>query len=1325
MANMDKFTEEHVGKALDQGEKNQRTAQRVQNWCRNARIKSLGGAGMLEKMTGLPIGHMGVECDHASEGGPMCWDLEEAAVDFYLRNCENCDKREPGIGPDIEPLVRNRKEAEATRAQENIERQKLETLGHAELKLKLDSLRTSEGQETNQIVDLIEAVERDEDGNSSDKLVEFARLAPEAFPPAVVEFLKDRFIEGDDKLATPAIRTLLELPIEPEAKLELAVRDASDTGVCESSAKYLENAAAELSPENVNAVLRSLTLRAFPMVGLGYFVFQSDDAPLLALVSHHGEVISKTLKEWLASGEEYLVDNAVRAIFVIAHAHPALVKPFLREVFGKLLRHDVLLPGFSDEARDSLSVLMQTTARLFCAFPDAADEILEILLRGSGENARSEGAQLYSRVLYEWDGDPDFTPGNAQEIAFKRILWMAAEISEGKLNEEAIQFFPSVREQLLPIAAKNVEEMLGVAATFPSKIELFDEESAVEVPKTGLEGLDAVRRSQQRSLIYSFQENLLAWAFAASARQDRAAVIRILDFYVALPENQVEMRANMVKYFSGLMGKHEYVNLVLSHVYTAMTSPEPLVRGSAATAVGKAPYGLRRDFPELLFEVYIVLLSDPDVYVHQSAVHALNIHDFPENLKPRLAHRLVSLIRDYVHQGNEDSFVVQCLKHYALGCLTDTQLSGSEGHFVVGIISQLEERYACEAVTVLGYSLKDLPDFVKLCAKILQGKKIYKSNRKERMFRLLDGIPRERLREASDEFADTARSFADTEPHRAGPIIELLAKAGCWAEATCVCEHILTTIPDTLLNRGIRLHFEGLRQVCAFESARPTDGISIDDAEATWSKFLEDEQNDNPDPNAENLFQKSFSSRLSAFRALERADADMLHSEASEIRNISARFRGKHLRTELAAFSDTLDCLAMAQRWINAVRDAETDSIRFWNSCRLRAEEALRERTADEPAALDPVLTDIAETETPSLDSLADLKLKVIQTSLPFGMWPEPQNIMIPEENFASEVPQIEVAFVKFEINGRPAREIDALTPNTIYDIGIQVRVSRWPDSADRLIVTPVSMEPSGTYEMPIFIIERPNESNGEDSLMFHKTGRLLLKVPVAFGAHPFEFKYRAVFEPSHSEQLLEIFGHRTLRFESIDFSAHPFSGYVGIDRKLYEVREELRMVPGLPDIDLGHALEVCAGLGNLAGRALSDSLFPEGTKEREFQEEVVRALRMRPGIGEDLEQHPQTGGGIVDLSFHRIRIELKVVSDGRIGESEINKFVEQVAQYVVSSGKRIGVLCVLDSDKKTEPPSPVEEHLRIIRRQNDCIDVPIIFLCVKGGLARPSDLSR
>jgi hypothetical protein len=73
--------------ATEAGERNRATMQLVRNWCSHVRIKKFGGTGMIEQMTGLPIGNHGLECNHATAGGMYTWDLRDAALDFYDRNC--------------------------------------------------------------------------------------------------------------------------------------------------------------------------------------------------------------------------------------------------------------------------------------------------------------------------------------------------------------------------------------------------------------------------------------------------------------------------------------------------------------------------------------------------------------------------------------------------------------------------------------------------------------------------------------------------------------------------------------------------------------------------------------------------------------------------------------------------------------------------------------------------------------------------------------------------------------------------------------------------------------------------------------------------------------------------------------------------------------------------------------------------------------------------------------------------------------------------------------------------------------------------------------
>jgi len=69
-----------IEEAIEAGEKNKRAWELVRNWCANVQMKKFGGTGMVEQMTGLPIGNHFLECPHAPAGGMAAFDKGMAAL---------------------------------------------------------------------------------------------------------------------------------------------------------------------------------------------------------------------------------------------------------------------------------------------------------------------------------------------------------------------------------------------------------------------------------------------------------------------------------------------------------------------------------------------------------------------------------------------------------------------------------------------------------------------------------------------------------------------------------------------------------------------------------------------------------------------------------------------------------------------------------------------------------------------------------------------------------------------------------------------------------------------------------------------------------------------------------------------------------------------------------------------------------------------------------------------------------------------------------------------------------------------------------------------
>jgi len=125
-----------------------------------------------------------------------------------------------------------------------------------------------------------------------------------------------------------------------------------------------------------------------------------------------------------------------------------------------------------------------------------------------------------------------------------------------------------------------------------------------------------------------------------------------------------------------------------------------------------------------------------------------------------------------------------------------------------------------------------------------------------------------------------------------------------------------------------------------------------------------------------------------------------------------------------------------------------------------------------------------------------------------------------------------------------------------------------------------------------------------------------------------------------------------------------------------------------------------------------------------------LELLRIDPKIGSELEVHPHAAGGITDLSFRKIRIELKASGEDYLTLEKSFGFSNQATQYVVGSDRRFGILCVLDHSPKRVPPGAVANDIALRPMwppENDGAGNPILLgvVIVRGNLARPSDLSR
>jgi hypothetical protein len=368
-----------------------------------------------------------------------------------------------------------------------------------------------------------------------------------------------------------------------------------------------------------------------------------------------------------------------------------------------------------------------------------------------------------------------------------------------------------------------------------------------------------------------------------------------------------------------------------------------------------------------------------------------------------------------------------------------------------------------------------------------------------------------------------------------------------------------------------------------------------------------------------------------------------------------------------------------------------------------------------------------------SVQEVGQILDAISMVPIPIGVFREERRMQLPVlsmkdgpqmeiEETDKPAPELAVAFLKFSIDGKPAAGTHYLTPGETHDLEIEVRVSRWPETAETLELRPLSIDPPDSHAFPIFRLGRPT---GTAPFVLTGSGRAIVKFAQGLNARPSEFRYAAHFEPSLSEQPMAVVGQRTLRIEAFDLKKMKWTGFPNLDARLVKIRDILRSETVVPLEDITNALSVLRILSNFAGRCVRDNEINEIWLEARFQKAVRGELRRDPEICSELDEHSQVAGGVIDLAYRGICIELKASSDRRLNLNDCRRYAPQAAAYAVGLGKRLAVLSVLDSSPKTEGAIPVEDGIDIFMENSSNLPVCVVVVLIQANLVKPSALSR
>lgn len=258
------------------------------------------------------------------------------------------------------------------------------------------------------------------------------------------------------------------------------------------------------------------------------------------------------------------------------------------------------------------------------------------------------------------------------------------------------------------------------------------------------------------------------------------------------------------------------------------------------------PYDLVKNFPDLFFEAFSILLTDPYIIVHKSAVHSLRRRSFPEEKRGLIKHGLWSLIHYYSQESKKEDFVVDCIDTFAFLCLSTEEKKGKLGQLLSGILLSLEGSALYHAVDQLSYGFKDVPGFVKVALKSIQEDYTRYISTDDCATAILRA-PHNELQNCVD---DIKKAFDALRPFRPEGFVEALlyavalTKAGDHAAASSCFRELVASIPVENRNEHWRIEAALVATASEIEHAIG-DGEAFVELIVKWSSILNQLEKEN------------------------------------------------------------------------------------------------------------------------------------------------------------------------------------------------------------------------------------------------------------------------------------------------------------------------------------------------------------------------------------------------------------------------------------------------------------------------------------------------
>ncbi|MEI9406968.1 hypothetical protein [Mesorhizobium argentiipisi] len=651
-------SDDRIEEAIAGGKRNAEVMELVGNWCAHARAKRMGGVGMIEQMTGLPISHFSMECDHAPGGGIAAWDFGESALDFYDRNCTSCTKRKPVGLPNLSKLVTERAQARkiaAGREQVELERlaRELEERAQARqlLRKQVDAVNQS-------LIDDLDTFDRKHEDVDRKRLSEAAKLAPERIDRKLLDLLFNQS-GATTSLALVALEVASHVVPNERRTVLLAQRLFSSGADGRTAANVLiANLETMNDGDLVDLVPAAAELACPDRERFGGAKPHSSPKLFLAMWKANPEAVHAGIGRLLDRKTVPSSQLAGRAMGLIIEYDSGAAKTFVREAASRYVRAHQLLPDL--DRYENLGDLAGAIDLILTLEPEALDAVLQDLAIGANVEAQRNIASIYAEAWRDrLRGKKDKPhPEPRLRLGLDRLIWLPAKMFDSDVLRTVSGAFRNPPNEVEALLEQHTDKLIGAAL-------LLDETVADKKRSQS----DATPLSQQiewqnlSSAAYEVIEQFLKAAAKVSKTEDAKA--KYIAAIQAIPEERAMLRGVATKSAMKMAESVEGLKAVLPTLYSGLVGASVLGRAHAAMALADIPSRGKQNLPALVYEAFCVLLLDQFVAVHKSAVRTLSRISLPEDLKTRAALALFHLVSAYSGAEKDDRFLLECVDRLA------------------------------------------------------------------------------------------------------------------------------------------------------------------------------------------------------------------------------------------------------------------------------------------------------------------------------------------------------------------------------------------------------------------------------------------------------------------------------------------------------------------------------------------------------------------------------------------------------------------------------------------------------------------------------------